>query len=271
MTHQRASQAALAGGRISAGRISPLPGQLFLVRRDLLHRADVEMGMFHAIPVVLIALAGPLRVSFRRKFYDLQPGEAIAVPATTWHTYHVGQRHRGMLAGFGWLGDRADLWLEGPDFSLWATLPLEPARRLIRQSIDDDAATRTTAVRTLLQSVADESLDGMCLLTQPIAGMLEVILKRLHLGPTVTDLVRASGLGRSQAYAVFINFYGLSPRRALELRRLEMAEAVLAAGHGVAETAAVCGWRNRETFSRAWSRHHTHPPRTARGVGRTKG
>ena len=58
MTRQRAPQATLAGGRISAGRISPLPGPLFLVRRDLLHRAGVEMGMFHAIPVVLIALAG---------------------------------------------------------------------------------------------------------------------------------------------------------------------------------------------------------------------
>ncbi len=112
-------------------------------------------------------------------------------------------------------------------------------------------ALRTEIVCDLLRTVAGEPLDDLRSVPAPIERMLDVVLRRLHLGPTAADLVHASDLGRSQAYALFTDFYGLSPRRALELRRLELAEALLAAGHGVSETAAACGWANRETFSRA--------------------
>lgn len=104
---------------------------------------------------------------------------------------------------------------------------------------------------TCCATVAGEPLDDLRSVPAPIERMLDVVLRRLHLGPTAADLVHASDLGRSQAYALFTDFYGLSPRRALELRRLELAEALLAAGHGVSETAAACGWANRKTFSRA--------------------
>ncbi len=231
---------------------------------DLLQGSPDARAMFHPIPVVQVCLAGPLRVRFRRLTCDLAPGDAIVIPAATWYTAIYGTRQRGFMVGFGWLGRQADLWLEGPGLSLWAGMPLEPVRRLIRHSAAMDQVDRIGTVRELLRTVASEPLDGMRSVPAPIERMLDVVLRRLHLGPSATDLVRASGLGRSQAYALFTGFYGLSPRRALELRRLELAGALLATGHGVCEVAAACGWQNRETFSRAWSRQHGRPPRASR-------
>ena len=221
-------------------------------------------GIFHPIPVVQVCLAGPMRVRTRNQRFDLGPGDAIAIPAATWHGYPETHPQQ-LLVGFGWLGSRSDLWMDGPGFNLWASMPHEPMRGLIRRAATAaNEAERLAMVRDLLTAVAAEDLDGLRSVPAPIERMLEVVLRRLHLGPTAADLVHASGLGRSQAYSLFTSFYGLSPRRALELRRLELAKALLSAGHGVSETAAACGWRNRETFSRRWSRQHGCPPRASR-------
>lgn len=233
---------------------------------DLLRGPPEGSSLFHSIPVVQVCLAGTLRFRFRRQICDLAPGDAIVIPAATWYAVSAGRHHRTFLVGFGWLGDRADLWIEGPTLSIWAGMPLEPARRLIRQAAAAADGARLAPVRDLLRTVAADDLHGMRSILPAIERMLDVVLRRLHLGSTAADLVRASGLGRSQAYNIFTAFYGLSPRQALELRRLELAGALLSAGHGVSQAAAACGWRNRETFSRTWTRRHGRPPRASRRV-----
>lgn len=231
---------------------------------DLLRGRFDDHAIFHPIPVVQVCLCGPLRIRTRGGVCDLQPGDALAIPAATWYRYPPPHPQQYWV-GFGWLGQRADLWLSGPGLDLWAGMPLEPARTLIRQAVaSTDAGRRLDHVRALLDGLADETLDHLRSVPLPVERMLDVLLRRLHRAPAVADVVRASGLGRSQAYARFTSFYGLSPHRALEIRRLELAAALLANGHGVAACADACGWRNRETFSRCWSRHHGSPPRAAR-------
>lgn len=232
---------------------------------DLLHGSFDDRATFHAVPVVMVCLEGPLQVRFRRKTCNLSAGDVVLIPQATWHVW-AEPATRGSGFGVGWLGDRADLWLFGAGVSWWwATMPLEPVRSRLREAASAPSHLRLEAVRSLLRSVIEEDHEAFRTVSPAIESMLNVILRRLHHGPKVAELVRASGLGRSQAYAAFTAFYGISPRRALEVRRMELAEALLSAGTGVSETAIACGWRNRETFSRAWSRHHGAPPRVTRG------
>ncbi len=232
---------------------------------DLLLGAFDERASFHAVPVVMFCLEGPMQVRFRRKTCNLSAGEAVLIPQATWHVWSESV-NRGAGFGVGWLGDRSDLWLFGPGHAWWwASMPLEPVRSRLRHAAVAPGHQRLDAVRSLLRAVVAEDHDAFCTVSPAIQAMLDVILQRLHCGPKVAELVRASGLGRSQAYAAFTGFYGMSPRRALEVRRMELAEALLSAGNGVSETAIACGWRNRETFSRAWSRHRGAPPRAMRG------
>lgn len=245
-----------AGARLGTVHSPPTAG-------DLARGPFSDEAAFHPIPVAICCLAGPLRLAFRGRSLDLAAGDAVVVPAATWYRSHP-PRGEALGVGFGWLGNHADCWLFSAHDWFWIRLPLEPQRLLLRRAAAAGPAERQTALRELLLYLVDQELEDLREYPPALGGMLDVVLRRLHRGATTADLVRASGLSRSRAYALFTGFYGLSPRRALELRRLELAEALLAAGCPVAEAARHSGWSRRETFSRAWRRQHGSPPRQRR-------
>lgn len=70
------------------------------------------------------------------------------------------------------------------------------------------------------------------------------------------ELVRRSGLGRSQLNALFVRAAGLTPRRYFERRRLEAASRLLEhTGMGIKEVAADLGFRHESHFSQ-WFKTH---------------
>jgi len=93
-------------------------------------------------------------------------------------------------------------------------------------------------------------------------------LVAIHADPahpwTVAELAARAHLSRSRFTERFTELMGRSPLAYVAGWRLDTAADLLAAGHGVAETAHAVGYGSESGFARAFRRHHGHPPSRAR-------
>jgi transcriptional regulator GlxA family with amidase domain len=80
--------------------------------------------------------------------------------------------------------------------------------------------------------------------------MLAKLWTRLDRGITVADLVTASGVGRSQAYAMFSDAIGISLKQAVERSRWQLSNHLLSAGCSTEEAARACGYVDRRAMAR---------------------
>jgi AraC-like DNA-binding protein len=215
-------------------------------------------GHLHHVPTLAVCLAGVLRISRPGTRLDLAPGAALLLAPGVWHQ-HAPLRRGAIAFNLGFLPAACDLAF-GDDQG-WRTgcVPLHPARRICARALSEPDPR--TAVRDLLVAVLAEDIRPVGLFVHPAMGrMLGTFWRRLHLGVGAADLVRASGLGPSRAFAIFKEAYGLTPHQALGRARLELAAGLLAAGVGVGETARRCGYPDRRAFTRAWRTVHGTPP-----------
>ena len=83
-------------------------------------------------------------------------------------------------------------------------------------------------------------------------------------GLTARRILAASGLGASQAHAVFKAFFGASPKQMVLRLRLGMARHLLEEGASVAEAAEAVGFSRRADLTRAWRVHHGSAPSSVR-------
>jgi AraC-like DNA-binding protein len=237
---------------------SPLPG-------------DLAYGQLHPCPTAVACLTGVVRVGGAGGVLDLHPGEALVVGAGVWHAHHP-VRPGGAWAAIGFLPGCAMLTL-GDHAGHWdgrlARAPLREA--LARVEHAEDPARRLRAFRDLAALAVAGDVPALDLGPPPVRAMVRRLWAGWHRGITTAAVLAASGLGRSQAYRAFTAWYGLPPKLALEATRLELAEALLAAGLPVQETAYRCGYRAAAGFSRATTarrRRAPPPPRGAAASGR---
>jgi AraC-like DNA-binding protein len=214
----------------------------------------------HAIPTLVICLAGALRVEGGpRGRTDLRPGEALVIPPTARHR-HCPLRGASQGLDLGFVADLTDFDVVGDGARAWGRAPREPYRTLVeRLARSPSAAERVELARRLCGDLAEERLASMRYPHPALSRMLAV-LWRFAPGTTAADLLRASRLGASQAHARFRAFFGESPKQAILTLRLGMARHLLDEGAGVAEAAERSGFPRRADLTRAWRIRFGGPP-----------
>lgn len=210
----------------------------------------------HAVPTLVACLAGVVRAQRPGATRDLAPGEVLLIAPGVWHA-HAPTRRGSVFFAQGFLATTADVVLGDHAGRFSGRLPREPSRRLAGEALAAaDPALRRQRCAALLAQVLAETVGDATPADPACRRMIHRLWSGLHRGVGVDDLVRAGGRSRAQAYRVFTAHYGVPPKAALELARLELAEGLLQAGLGVAATAARCGYPSAGTFARAWRRKH---------------
>lgn len=213
----------------------------------------------HAVPTLVCCLEGVMRVQRPQGAQDLGPGDALVIGGGVWHRHAPLRRGtRGWMLGI--LPAWSDFWIGSDDGRFFGRLPRAPVERLLLAALAVEPARRRDLLAAVVGLVLADAVPDAGFRTPAAQRMVAALWRGLHQGITVDDLVRASGLGRAQAYAVFTAAYGTSPKAALAEGRLSLAASLLDAGLTVSEAALRSGWPNVDTFSRAWKRRHGAPP-----------
>jgi AraC-like DNA-binding protein/quercetin dioxygenase-like cupin family protein len=214
----------------------------------------------HAIPTWVVCLAGVVRVSSDDRKIDLSPNDALILEPGVWH-HHAPLRKGCLIFQQGVLRHRSDFLFSDGTQQLWAAVPEEPSLRLLTAAANEANEDRRRRIANeLVTNLVRETMDPLRP-AHPAVMQMEAMLWRLvHAPGGADDIVRAAGIGRAQAYRLFVEHLGTSPAAALLELRLVLARALLSAGLSVSEVATRCGFTSRQTFSRAFARHEGHPP-----------
>lgn len=214
----------------------------------------------HAVPTLVVCLSGIVRVSDGRRRIDLAADEALVLQPGAWHL-HEDLRKGTLVYQQGFIRGRSDFWFRTPDTWLVSSIPAEPSRTLLdRAAAAADEEVRHACLVDLFTAIVGEEVEPLRPQHPAVAAMDAMLWRLLGEAGNADDLVRASGLGRAQAYRLFHDQHGAPPATVLRDQRLLLADYLLAAGLGVAEVAARCGFPSRQTFSRAYARWRGRAP-----------
>jgi AraC-like DNA-binding protein len=204
----------------------------------------------HTIPTLVSCLSGVIRVRARQGAVDLRPGDALVIAPGVWHR-HEPVRAGSAALGMGSVGPWSDIALLDGVADIWGRLPAEPARGLlVRLLLASSEGERLRLLRELATQLVSERVEPLAFPHPAVGRMLGKLWTRLDRGITAADLVSASGLGRSQAYALFTQALGISPKRAVEQSRRDLATHLLAAGCAIDEVVRACGYVDRRAMAR---------------------
>lgn len=225
-------------------------------------RAPGGPWSYHAVPTLVCALDGMIRLEGPRRRIDLQAGEALLLEPACLHR-HLPPQGRSMYLGLGVLPAWCDLVLQGSDRLSWsARLPLHPTSTLLEQALLAGAgAARLQATRSVLAQVLGERHEDLALLAPglwPMVRLLWSCTADSSVDPAA--MVAASGLSRAQAYRCFRAGYGITPAEAITSTRLSLAQWLLRRGIAVGEASRRAGFPSRATFTRLWRRRFGTPP-----------
>lgn len=235
--------------------LEDLPARLARVERwTCLDEPADDDGHLHTVPSLVACLAGAVRALGPDGACDLGPGEALVIAPGVWHE-HVPVRPGTVFFAQGFLPTGSDVILGDHRQRFRGLLPREPSHRLCAAACAATApAARLALVRDLLAQVLAEQVEDLGPADPAFRLMVRRLWSSLHRGVAVADLVRASGRSRAQAYRLFTAGYGLPPKAALEAARLELAEALAAAGLPAAGIARRCGFASARSLARAGRR-----------------
>lgn len=211
-------------------------------------------GHLHAVPSLVVGLTGVVRVRRPAGACDLHAGDALVIAPGVWHE-HLSVRAGSAFFAQGFLPTASDVLIGDHRRRFHGLLPREPSHRLCCQVLTAaDPQARCRHLRALLTQVLAERVTDHGATHPAVRLMVKRLWSGLHRGVTVDDLVRASGLSRSQAYRVFTVGYGVSPKAALEGARLELADSLAATGLSKTETASRSGFSSPRALARARTR-----------------
>ncbi len=245
--------------------LDALPGRLGAVQvlaLDARHagRFDGQDQHRHSVPTLVACLTAPLRIESAGRRWDLASGDVALIAPGVWHR-HAPLRPGAALLGMGVRTRCCDVVLATPGTSFWGSVPREPAARRLAEAVTAPAAARRTAALAVLDLLLGERLEPLEPDPPAVERMLHRLWGNLDSGLGAADLVAASGLGRSQAFALFTAAEGISPRRAVEQERLRLAAALAAAGLAPAEIARAVGFPDAAALQRVRRRVGGGPSR----------
>lgn len=218
------------------------------------------LGSYHACPTLVACLTGVVRVEGDRRRVDLRPGEVLLIAPGVCHR-HAPLRQGSLAFGQGLMAVWSDVLLAQRGWQWQGRLPREPSRRYLEEAVLAQEADLPDLMTRLLAEVLSETVAELRFGHPGLRAMLDRLWKQVHHGITADDLVAASGLSRSQAWAIFTAAYGTTPRRAIAQMRLSLAQGLVAAGHPLVEVATAVGYTNADALRRAWKEQFGVPPR----------
>lgn len=216
-------------------------------------------GHDHAVPTLVVALDGVIRVSGARRRVDLHPGEALVLAPGAWH------RHEPLRAGAviymqGFVANGSDILIGSGRTDHGGLLPSQPSWQLLHRALAADAPERRNLVASCLAQAISER-------TRMPGQMPDAVRKMYHhlwWNPpatlTIAGVVRASGLRPSQAHALFKTWSGTTPKQALLAFRTGRALQYLREGVTVGEAARRAGFAAPYLLTRAFRARFAVPP-----------
>lgn len=222
-------------------------------------------GEMHLVPTLVACLNGTVRVELPRGHVDLVADEALLLPMGVMHR-HTPLRAGSTAFGMGFMLDRADVGVHiGKD--IWvATIPEQPARADLELACQADAEQRLRLTRSVLSQLNIEVIRPWAPMPAPTYRMW-MYLRRERLSPITTrDVLRASGLGLTQAYALFRAWFKTTPLDLLRKYRIDYARFLIAQGQSISQAANASGFRNRRHLTAACRKVHGVPPTRLKGM-----
>ncbi|MBA3684016.1 MAG: helix-turn-helix domain-containing protein [Planctomycetes bacterium] len=213
----------------------------------------------HAIPTVFACIDGVARIlGGPDGRIDLQPGDCLVIAPGVRHR-HAPLRRGSVCLDLGFVANVCDFDLGDHALTLWCRIPAEPYRGWCDRLLRADAAPRLALCRRMFAALAGERLEHMAFPHPAQRAMANRLWSNLP-GLTADAILAASGLRPRRAHALFVEFFGATPKQALLAQRLGLAAWFLDAGFGIGEAAARAGFRRRADFTRAWTQRHRGPP-----------
>lgn len=208
-------------------------------------------GHLHHVPTLVLAVRGPVLVRRGPSQLRLDSGEALVIGPGVWHDQEpLRQAGAAWMQGFFSHVSDVQLWdASGEGFE--GGVALQPSRRILEEILQcEDGQLRQSKLRCLIEGVLAQGLQPIPAYDAPVQAMIARLWSDAHRGIAASDLVAASGLGRSQAYARFSAAYGCPPHQALLDLRLSLAEGLLHAGLSTAAAAACAGFSSPHALNR---------------------
>lgn len=226
----------------------------------------------HSVPTLVVCVHGSARISSSARTgsrahsgsdsarVDLLAGDALILQPGAWHR-HETIRKGALVFQQGFLRGRADFWFANHERMLMASVPEFPSRRTLETACATrDATERCRILREHITNITNEVAEPLRPIPPAVSLMEEVLWSLVSRPGSADDIIRASGVGRAQAYRLFTQHLGQTPAVALLTMRLDLAERLLAEGLAIYEVAERCGFTSRVVFSRAFHRERGYAP-----------
>jgi len=212
---------------------------------------DASAEEVHPVATAIVALGGVSRhAGPGQATCDLQPGECLLIAAGCAHR-HLRLRADSAYLAIGSDVGVCDLELHRGPAVVELAVPEEPCAGLLAAAAADPRPER---MGDLLRQILREPLGERPPPPACVRRMRDCIRTRALRGIDAEDVIRASGIGRSAAHQHFRAYYGATPHQVLEARRCRIARSLIAQGVPIAECVARVGYRQRQTFVRAYRR-----------------
>ena len=219
--------------------------------------------------------AGAHRSSSDRRSFDAYAGDILATnpgemhdgrplggPTRRWHTVYLEPQLLSAIAGLRTVGEvrieqaafadgglrsavlrligALEQWQQGPRDALACEEALVHACGLLVERHTTQAPQPDAAV--------------------PLRRVRQRLEEQLAAPPSLAELAAEAGVSRFQLLRRFARVYGCTPHAWLAQQRAERARALIAAGAGLADAAAACGFADQAHMTRLFARQFGFTP-----------
>ncbi|MFV0415812.1 MAG: helix-turn-helix domain-containing protein [Chthoniobacterales bacterium] len=235
----------------------------------------------HNYDEVVVNVRGPHWIGSNGRAVHLLPGQILFLPRLETHDATYGPLHKSCVDF--WMhflpGNRVamNFVIHHPDRD-YEFLPVYPSDEELRRDVlrlgvlTAEAAHQTEAhteryfyLAYFLAKFFRGIASNKKFFSAPaekdlILGIKQYITRNLSESLTLRDLAKAAGYSPFHFHRMFVEAEGITPRRFVEIQRLEHAASLLQKGYSVTAAGYDSGFSGASQFSRAFRKHYGLPP-----------
>lgn len=217
----------------------------------------------HDVPTIVYCIAGTARIRYFSGCVDLLAGDAAAIVPGAWHS-HDPPRPGCVMYGQGISRSFSDALIQAHGKSWSLFLPISPSRQILFSIISSrDNCRQISLAKELFMHGGNGSRIPMTV-KAPVQNMADFLWRNLNRPITASDILLSSGVGMRHAHRLFLDHYGMTPKKRILSAHLALARQYLNEGLSISEAAFASGFASRADLTRAWKRAHGASPRTIR-------
>ena len=119
-------------------------------------------------------------------------------------------------------------------------------------------------MHSVLNNVLRNPLREQTSVPPAYAKMFAYFVAEVYNGASVNDIIAASGLSRSHAYALFTTYNGMPLRESIAEHRINMARLLMGGELSLSEIAKRSGFSSLQQMTRLFQKTHQHSARAWR-------